>query len=397
MSEFSAFIAGLILGDATPLPANITNKKSLNSNIALQDIAFCQALRNIIDGLENYVRTEHPSPEEFIKQLLPQENFEAPYTDAEKKIILDNRIKTDNYVKWVEAENASAGECWDCLSAVRMIWRDKAHTPDIEHLDLLFGDAFLSQPIKANGRVYEYTTTTPLSGLANGFFDSIPAKLILRMCIICAQGTVAKYGYKYDYSRFESDIRYKKSILGLSKEDKRKVAYKTLLHDVSWFCKAPWSDMTHRLKDIYDYRTTPHPSIDKIEVSRRKQELRKIYGILTPQEIKTFSVDTIEKSGKIDYLFEVPSFIAVLIFMVAIALAISNIEVVPTILMIVASSIFVISITFALCYIYLTSKKKIDTRTLDYLMVLQANYYEHCVNNKATLYEELLCRVRNNS
>ena len=136
MSEFSAFLAGLILGDTAPLPKNITHKTSLHSNIALQDVAFCQNLRNVIDGLEEYVRNNHPSPEEFIKRILPDEDFEEPYTEAEKQTIESNKEKTDAYIRWIASKLANSGERWEDLGATQMIWSDISHTPDPDNLDL---------------------------------------------------------------------------------------------------------------------------------------------------------------------------------------------------------------------------------------------------------------------
>lgn len=249
MTEFSAFIVGLLLGESRTI-VQPQKKAKLNSNIALQDVVFCQSLRNVIDGLEEYVRTSHPSMEEFIKHVLPDENFEEPYTDAEKQILESNKKNTDAYVKWITSKFAKSGERWEDLGAVKMIWQDEAHTPDIDNLDLMFGDPLLSAPVKHNGRVYEYNTIAPLSGLAKGFFETVPAKVIMALCLKNTQDTVAAYGYQYDYKRFEYNRQADK--FGKSaewKKEQRAGEYLRLLRNSPAFCQSTWSATTTKLKE----------------------------------------------------------------------------------------------------------------------------------------------------
>lgn len=251
MTEFSAFIVGLLLGESRTT-VQPEKKAKLNSNIALQDVVFCQSLRNVLDGLEEYVRNNHPSKEEFIKHVLPDENFEEPYTDAEKQTIASNQKNTDAYVRWITAKLEVSNERWEDLCAVKMIWQDESHTPDIDNLDLMFGDPLLSAPVKHNGRVYEYGTIAPLSGLAKGFFETIPAKVILAACLKNTQDTLAAYGYQYDYKRFEYNRQADK--FGRSaewKKEQRAGEYLRLLRKSPTFCQSPWSETTAKLKEKF--------------------------------------------------------------------------------------------------------------------------------------------------
>lgn len=293
MSEFSAFLTGLILGDSTPMP-RIPNKKPLHSNVALQDIAFCQALRNAIDGLESYVSTQHPTPEEFIRHILPEENFDEPLTSEERSVAVANQKKTDAYVRWIKAELASTGENWDELPAIKMVWRDITHTPDIDHLDLLLGDALQTPPLKINGRVYEYKTTVPLHGLAKDFFLSIPAKIILSACLQFAQGEVSRYDFKFDFSRFEYNAKADKAnALQEWKQQRRTEQYIWLATEHPETYHTAWSDYTrmvfaamHQPQDEQHTQRSTKPSKD--ERRRRVEERNKIFAALTPEEKGAF-------------------------------------------------------------------------------------------------------------
>lgn len=289
MSEFSAFLVGLILGESTSRPINTSNKKPLHSNIALQDVTFCQALRNIIDGLEDYVQKDHPSPEEFIRHILPDENFTEPYTEEEKNIIADNKNKSEAYVKWIKSVIALTGESWENLTAVKMIWRDEAHTPDIDNLDLLFGVAHLSKPIKKNGRVYEYDTDLPMEGLAKGFFETIPANIIRALCCQYAFETVKNFGYQYDWFRFEYNYSAdKQNNITFWKLYQRKTAYRLLLKEMPDFCNNPWSDLTRELikeKPVKIPEKQPDSGNDKsLSRAREDERLGIINNLYTKEE-----------------------------------------------------------------------------------------------------------------
>lgn len=219
MTEFTAFILGVIVGESTPpcKPKNTSGSKPIR-NIALQDVIFCQCLRNLIDEMDQYVKTTHPSPEEFIRHILPEDNFEQPYTKAEQETIERNERNIKNYTDWIKEKIKNhtliGGSGWEELGTIRMVWQDEVHTPDFDELDLLFGDSLLSKPIKKNGRLYEYDTyknNAPLSGLAKGFFESVPAQIILSYCLECTQEIIKKYGYDFDFQRFDFNVRADKN------------------------------------------------------------------------------------------------------------------------------------------------------------------------------------------
>ena len=160
MTEFSAFILGVIVGESIPpcKPKSTSGSKPIR-NIALQDVVFCQCLRNLVDEMDEYVKTTHPSPEEFIRHILPEDNFEQPYTEKETETIERNQRSIKGYADWIKdiikSNSLVGGNSWDDLDAIRMIWQDEVHTPDFDELDLLFGNSLLSKPIKKNGRLYE--------------------------------------------------------------------------------------------------------------------------------------------------------------------------------------------------------------------------------------------------
>ena len=202
MSEFSAFLAGLILGD-TSAPSDPKHKKNtIKKNVALQDVAFCQALRNTIDRLDDFVREKHPSPQDFITYLLPQYDFAEPYTSKEQKLIEEREQVIQKYVAWID-ERVSCGELtgessWENLTAIKMIWQDETHTPDPDHLDLLFGTCGITKPIKRDGRVYEYDTYfEPFNGIAKGFFSTVAAHVIQPLCIEAARSILAQEGFEF--------------------------------------------------------------------------------------------------------------------------------------------------------------------------------------------------------
>lgn len=250
MTEFTAFILGVIVGESTPpcKPKNTSGSKPIR-NIALQDVIFCQCLRNLIDEMDQYVKTTHPSPEEFIRHILPEDNFEQPYTKAEQETIERNERNIKNYTDWIKEKIKNhtliGGSGWEELGTIRMVWQDEVHTPDFDELDLLFGDSLLSKPIKKNGRLYEYDTyknNAPLSGLAKGFFESVPAQIILRLCLECTQEIIKKYGYDFDFQRFDFNVRADKNgTLDEWRRKQRLVAYKMLLKDMPSFCRSTWS------------------------------------------------------------------------------------------------------------------------------------------------------------
>lgn len=240
----------------------------------MQDVAFCQCLRNIIDALTEYVNTTHPSPEEFMRHLLPDTSgFKKPYTEEEKEIIDSNEAKVKRYVAWIEAkiENKrrlndspdstilypwspfdrepplTGGDKWEDLDAIHMVWQDEAHTPDPDNLDLLLGPPVLGETIKRDGRVYEYRGTPFPDGLAKGFFESEPAKCIRAAATQCAMQTVERNGFFYDSSRFEYDATADKcGRMELWKLQQRVEVYVALRKQYPAFYKVPWSIWTRK-------------------------------------------------------------------------------------------------------------------------------------------------------
>ncbi len=241
MFDCKSFRAGLILGDSdnSGLP---TGGKHPKKNIALQDMVFCQYLRNTIDELQEYVDKENPSPEQFIRHIFPEPSFTLPYTKKEERIIRDNFEYVQSYV----ADNSNPE--WYNLSAIERIWKDPVHTPDFDNLDLLFhvGLGHLSaKPIKKNGRLYEYTELwTP--GLADGFFHSFPANVIGVSCQHSTIEFLKKHGIEYDGSRFEHDASTPNNDKWRINE--RKIAYRWMCRHCQSFCKNPWSDLTREIK-----------------------------------------------------------------------------------------------------------------------------------------------------
>lgn len=299
MTEFSAFLAGLVMGgSSSPQPSSDGSR--LHVNIAMQDIAFCQALRNIIDGLEEYVKTEHPTPEQFIRKLLPPENFKKPYTEAEKNIIDNNEYTVERYVSWINEELKSSGEKWEGLTAMRMIWRDPTHTPDVDHLDYLFSTTWHASPAKNNGRMYEYDTYTPLAGLAKDFFNTIPASRIRAMCCKFSYDTVQGHGFMYDPSRFEHNAQKDKNNTTDQWKLQSRIEYYTMLavEQPNNF-STPWSDYTRPLcapivacssLDLLSSSdsTGETPLIGQVEQNSGYGERISVYEILSYQEKESF-------------------------------------------------------------------------------------------------------------
>lgn len=398
MSEFSAFLAGLILGDTTPIPRTAT-KKPLHSNVALQDVAFCQALRNVIDGLESYVAAEHPSPAEFIKRILPEADFQEPLTDEEKKLIADNKEQTEAYVKWITSEIAASGESWCNLTATEMIWRDKAHTPDIDNLDDLFGDAILSKPLKKNGRVYEYNTTVPLSGLAKGFFDTIPARIIRAMCCQYSDDIVTKFGYQYDYTRFEHSHQADNcGNPAVWKLRQREVAYQLLLSKVPAFCKRPWSNLTcSLLAEAESVQHSSEPMNSGTALTREEERvaiLNKCYSDKERAEALLIGAKHIKcthsaKAHKISvYLFFIAAIASIVAFLCCVIFG-NNISEWMT--------IFAMTAIVCVCW-YVGNRiwyLRLSTRAEQYtIKILQDAYYSNIATEQAAQYQVLLDQLR---
>lgn len=410
MTEFSAFIFGLIVGESLPSGQTkiVSGSKPLR-NIALQDVAFCQCLRNLVDEMEEYVKTARPSPEEFIRHILPEDSFEQPYTQKETEILERNQRNIKKYVEWIEdkirSKSLIGGSSWDELDAIRMIWQDEVYTPDFENLDLLFGDSLLSKPIKKNGRLYEYGTyknNVPLNGLAKGFFESVPAQIILRLCLECTQEIIKKYGYDFDFQRFDFNVRADKNgTLDEWRKEQRPIAYKMLLKDMPSFCRSTWSSYTVVVKNIEAYRSSEQKTVSKDEAKRRKIEAGRVCSVLTPDERKNFSVDTIKTSPllvaiAVIFLLTIVIVIAGLIVGIVVPDDAENIVVTVTVIL---GAINVFILVFLAIAANVPSKKNggVSRKIYDYVIVLQSAYYNASESESAKRYEELLERANNSS
>lgn len=405
MTEFEAFMCGLIMGESTSNHSAGTSGPKKIRNIGLQDVAFCQCLRNIVDSLEEYVREKKPTPEEFIEHLLPKTEFEKPYTSEEQKQIDRRKREKAEYLEWInkkiKTKTLIGGDAWDSLGAVRMIWQDEVHTPDFDHLDLLFGDQLLSKPIKYNGRLYEYNEQRPwgLSGMASLFFSSVPASIIERMCFECSKEIVTKYGFDFDKTRF--DYNYgadKANNLKEWRKESRFKAYRLLLRDMPTFCKATWSDYTVALKDFEAFKHQERKPIEKEELKRRKEEARKVCEKLTADEQEKYAVDRIKGMPT---AWTVIGIIVVFAIAMVIALALiadSASENVAEILYGIMYGGIAVSLIAIIAIIIITTgpiKKYggVDRKVYDYITVLQDSYYNNGNEDSAKKYAELLARV----
>ena len=406
MTEFTAFILGVIVGESTPpcKPKNTSGSKPIR-NIALQDVIFCQCLRNLIDEMDQYVKTTHPSPEEFIRHILPEDNFEQPYTKAEQETIERNERNIKNYTDWIKEKIKNhtliGGSGWEELGTIRMVWQDEVHTPDFDELDLLFGDSLLSKPIKKNGRLYEYDTyknNAPLSGLAKGFFESVPAQIILRLCLECTQEIIKKYGYDFDFQRFDFNVRADKNgTLDEWRRKQRLVAYKMLLKDMPSFCRSTWSGYTVIIKEIENYRCSEQKKISKEETKRRKNEVSRVCSILTEDERKCFSIDTIKVSPLLTAMGAI-FLITIAIFIVGLIVGVSvsdNAQNIVITIMIILVAINVLVLVFLAVVANIPSKKSggVSREVYDYIVVMQSAYYNATKSECARKYEALLDRA----
>ena len=390
MSEFSAFLAGLILGDTSGGKSPKRKHVATKTNIALQDVAFCQCLRAAIDGLDRYVNSKHPSPEEFIRYLLPDTSgFVKPYAEDEERAIASNEAKVRQYVLW--AETSLVGDKkWEELDAIHMIWQNEAHTPDPNNLDLLLGDYNHSEPVKKGGRIYEYKDPNQLLlGLASGFFESIPAKLILKQCLSVAQGTVISAGYAYDRTRFEASADAQK------RKKERAIAYKRLLekHPRLYLPISPWSPLTAKVREIYEYDNGERASLSAENRKRRKDEARLVALSLTKDETEEFNIfPFIKRKWNLvaDWIIAIYLLATVALFITALAtksLPVGIAAIVLVTVMLVALIAFVATGGF-------TSRRGyIAPAVLDYVTLLQDHYYDKKDDIGARRYEELLNRI----
>ena len=245
MNNLDSFFAGLLLGEqGVSLPA----KKVFNRNIALQDVVFCQSLKNAISEIADFVEENNPTPEQFIKYLLPDlSQIEEPYTNSEKEQIARQRKCIEEFKdEWKFKD-------WENTPLVKRIWADASHTPDIDNLHLLFGAGTGFPPtVKYNGRVYEYVNGLYFNNFAKGFFESLPAKLILSSCKNFTFNYLRERGYNFDRDRFDFDAASDKAgTLDKWRESCRKKEYWNMLKYNSKFATSPWSPLTKKLFEAH--------------------------------------------------------------------------------------------------------------------------------------------------
>lgn len=237
MFDLKSFFVGLMMSE-TNNPSS-KGKSALRSNIALQDILFCQQLRNLIQELQDYVDSDDPSPEDFMRKMLPDTSmYEKPYTSEEAKQIEYNAECISRYVR----------ECvtseWHTLPVVKRIWFDETYTPDFEHLDLLFALETNAKPVKRNGVLYEYD----FYGKARNFFTDFPSSVVSGICQRFTVNYLREIGCNYDYSRFEyNEAADKRGCLPQWRAERRVKEYSILYKTKPSFCRYSWSDMTKEI------------------------------------------------------------------------------------------------------------------------------------------------------
>ena len=296
MNNWEAFGLGLLLGDDSKPIGNFANpnqqKELVHTNIPLQDIVFCQALRNIYDEAVLFVQEQNPTAKQFIDFINKEPPiFDEPLTDHEKRVIESNKESVKNYLRWV---NGIGENAWRSLSVLEKIWQttDFAHIPDMDHLDMIFGLDPELEPIKKNGRLYEYDSTTHI---AKNFFNGDAAQIVSARCHKKVLYILSKSGYTYDYRRDEYDhklstnknlslVEYKKKKREQMLERRRR-EYLSLLKKEPEFVLEPWSDITLSIRTRYfTEKKYAQTNIEEEEINRRQKELKAIYSNLTKEQ-----------------------------------------------------------------------------------------------------------------
>ena len=299
MDNWTAFFCGLILGSDNNQNSHNNYGPTKVRNIALQDIAFCQALRNCLDRMEEYSKSSNITPQSFIENLYKDYNFEMPLTDEEKGKIARRKKVIEDYLSW---SRIIGTEKWNALSTVEKIWQasDLSHVPDPENLDLLFALGTYEKPIKKNGRLYEYEEIEKRN--AKGFFKGELTSIVFENCYETAKYILEKNGYEYDYTRFEYNKSLDSNLFSREKNDKinkewmiknRRDAYMLLIKTEPDFVKKPWSELTRdvRLQNMLE-KEYAETKVDSIEAKRREDELKHIYATLTASQKELMLANT---------------------------------------------------------------------------------------------------------
>lgn len=313
--DSKSFWTGYMWGDNTPGEATLgLNKKRPKTNIALQDVIWCQALSNIITELEDFVRSKRPSPEEFIRHLLPKHNPNNPGYDALTSIYTDEQTVAE-YVEWIANlqksqtlidDNGNFVTDYTQLSAVRRIWQNPEHTPDFDNLDLIFSNSkFHKTILERNGRRYEYGKFSYsyilLDGLPKGFFTESPAaNLIARNCNRITEDIIKKYGFVYSKTRSDYTTKNKErtpqSILR-----KKHAAYIFLRENEPDSCHSSWNVFS-RLYDVNLPQAT-NDALSPEEQAAEDQELKKIYEAMGNEAVIYSSLNIVKDNKPVSLYF----------------------------------------------------------------------------------------------
>lgn len=399
MDNWTAFFCGLILGSDNKNTHHYYGPKT-QRNIALQDIAFCQALRNCIDRLDSFVQTTNPTPQQFIARFYPDYHFNEPFTSEEQKKINDREIGIRDYLSWVKDIGE---EKWCSLSTIEKIWQttDLTYVPDPDNLDLLFALETYAKPVKRNGRLYEYEPVQVNN--AKCFFDKKLAHLLYVKCVDAAESLLAQKGFDYDYTRFEHnriiDTNKRLSTDEWKKKkrewqiDCREKEYLNLLKTMPSFVANPWSHMTRELKKQFSIEEEfKQLTIDDSEMNRRDKELQEIYENLTSFQKNRMADEAPKLERKSNVFFGVLCCIPVLWFIIALVIG-ANMgyaekkEFDNTSLLILLALIVMVGLYYGFDKLFWSRKQSIYA----YLRIRQRAYYsnsEHTDYKKE--YEELL-------
>jgi len=297
--DSKSFWAGYMMGDNAPGEATLGlgKKQKKKTNIALQDTIWCQVLSNMIADLEEFVKNTSPTPEEFIRRIIPSHPSKAFDNQAFASVNINERNVKD-YVKWIDALQKSQTLIDDKdeftsdykkLSAVRKIWQTPALTPEFDELELLFPFTCMrNDTFENNGRIYEGGENAfglP-SGLPKGFFtQSVAAKIIADICSCTTKFILEKYGFTYTQTRFAIGEKQKQTPQEVA--DARYSAYNFLRAKETDLCHTNWCAAS-RLYGV-DYTKTMAEQDKTLSQENKEAEakdVKRIYEALGDEAAK---------------------------------------------------------------------------------------------------------------
>ncbi len=170
-----------------------------------------------------------------------------------------------------------------------------------------------------------------------------------------------------------------------------------LLKDMPSFCRSTWSGYTVIIKEIENYRCSEQKKISKEETKRRKNEVSRVCSILTEDERKCFSIDTIKVSPLLTAMGAI-FLITIAIFIVGLIVGVSvsdNAQNIVITIMIILVAINVLVLVFLAVVANIPSKKSggVSREVYDYIVVMQSAYYNATESECARKYEALLDRA----